>query len=65
MEGVYEMNEIRKLRLKTGLSMQKFGDKYGIPMRTIQNWERGRNEPLPYLVNLLKRVVEEDFGGDE
>lgn len=53
-----DIKEIRKL---TGLSAQKFGDKYDIPLRTIQNWEGGVNTPPPYLVKLLERVVKEDI----
>ena len=53
-----DIKEIRKL---TGLSAQKFGDKYDIPLRTIQNWEGGVNTPPPYLVKLLDRVVKEDL----
>lgn len=56
---------IRELRKMTGLSQQKFGDLYGIPMRTIQNWEYGVNEVPGYLIGLLERVVREDFGGEE
>lgn len=55
------MNEIRELRSKTGLSAQKFGDRYGIPLRTIQNWEYEIYAPPQYVVGLLKRVVEEDL----
>lgn len=52
---------IRELRAITGLSAQKFGDKYGIPLRTIQNWEGGVNNPPEYVLGLLERVVKEDF----
>lgn len=52
---------IKELRQMTGLSAQKFGDKYGIPLRTIQNWEGGVNTPPPYVLTLLERVVKEDF----
>ena len=54
------MNEVKELRLKTGLSAQKFGDRYGIPMRTIQNWEYEKTIPPLYVVGLLRRVVLED-----
>lgn len=53
--------DIKELRKMTGLSAQKFGDKYGIPMRTIQNWEGGVNTPPAYVVSLLERVVKEDY----
>lgn len=52
------MKEIRKV---TGLSQQKFGDLYGIPKRTIQNWENGVNEPPEYVLRMLTRIVKEDF----
>ena len=55
------MNEVKELRLKTGLSAQKFGDRYGIPMRTIQNWEYEKTIPPLYVVGLLRRVVLEDI----
>lgn len=47
----------RKLRWTTGLSQRKFAKKYGIPCRTIENWEEGKNEPPEYVLNLLTRVV--------
>lgn len=54
---------IKELRALTGLSAQKFGDKYKIPLRTIQNWENGVRQPPVYLVELLERAVKEDFKG--
>lgn len=54
-------NKIYELRAKTYLSQTAFGEKYGIPMRTIQNWEMFVNVPPAYVVNLLERVVTEDF----
>lgn len=53
-----DCKEIRKL---TGLSQQKFGERYRIPTSTIQKWERGANEPPEYLLLLLERAVKEDF----
>ena len=53
--------KIRELRKTTGLSQTAFGEKYGIPMRTIQNWENGVNDPPDYLIGLLERAVREDF----
>lgn len=53
--------EVIRLRKMTGLSQTAFGKKYGIPMRTIQNWENGVSEPPEYVVNLLRRAVQEDF----
>ena len=53
---------IRELRALTGLSMQKFGDLYQIPLRTIQHWEGNDRTPPEYVIALLQRVIAEDFG---
>ena len=52
---------IKEIRSITGLSAQKFGDLYKIPLRTIQNWEEGQRNPPEYVLMLLERVVKEDF----
>jgi putative transcriptional regulator len=51
---------IKELRALTGLSQAKFGEKYKIPRRTIQNWEADVNTPPQYVVDLLERAVKED-----
>lgn len=51
---------IKEIRSLTGLSQKKFGDRYGIPIRTIQDWEEGKRIPPGYLIALLERVVRED-----
>lgn len=55
------MNKYRELRMRTGLSAQKFGDKYGIPMRTVQAWEYEKASPPEYVYKLLRRAVDEDM----
>lgn len=59
---IKEDTRIKDLREITGMSAQRFGDLYGIPLRTIQNWEGNVNTPPEYVVKLLERVVREDFG---
>lgn len=51
---------IKEMRELLGLSQQKFGDKYGIPRRTIQDWEYGKMIPPDYVLQLLERCVRED-----
>lgn len=53
--------DIKELRKLTGLSQTAFGEKYDIPMRTIQNWEKGVRVPPTYVIKLLERVVKEDY----
>lgn len=52
---------IREIRKLTGLSAQKFGDLYGIPLRTVQNWERGIRQPPEYVLVLLEKAVRSDL----
>lgn len=58
-KGVKKMTiiEMRKL---LGLSQVAFAKKYGIPARTIENWESGASQPTSYLLTLLERAVQED-----
>ena len=62
-KGCDPENRIKSLRKMTGLSQTKFGEKYGIPMRTIQNWEGGCSEAPEYVINLLDRAVKGDLEG--
>lgn len=52
---------IKEIRSLAGLSQAKFGEKYEIPKRTIEEWEAGRRKPPEYLLKLLERAVREDF----
>ena len=37
--------DVRKVRLKMGLSQAKFATKFGFPPATLRNWEQGRSHP--------------------
>lgn len=51
---------IKEIRYVTGLTQAAFSDKYNIPIRTIQNWEK-RNNCLPYVRELLEFRVKYDL----
>ena len=36
---------IKDIRTATGLTQAKFADRFHIPTRTIENWERGIRKP--------------------
>lgn len=59
---IIEENKMLTIRKRSGLSQAKFGEKYGIPKRTIESWEMGERECPAYVMSLLERVVKEDFG---
>lgn len=50
-------DQIRAIRAATGLSQVRFAERYGIPRRTIENWESGVRTPPPYVINLLQLAV--------
>ena len=57
------MNEIKRLRKEAGMTQQMFSDFFGIPVRTLQDWENERRTPPDYLVRLLpyKLKLEWDY----
>lgn len=52
--------DIKGIRKKTGLSQKKFGEKFGIPTRTIESWESGERETSEYVLDLLNKAVEDE-----
>ena len=52
------MNKIREMRKALGITQAEMSEVYGIPKRTIEDWEAGRREPAAYLVELLANTVE-------
>lgn len=59
---VESTSEIKRIRNISGLSRKDFAERYKIPIRTLEKWERHETEPAGYLISLLDRVVKEDFG---
>ena len=49
--------KIKELRKKTGLSQSKFSAKFGIPVRTLQQWEQGISAPPDYLVRMMAYIM--------
>ena len=46
--------EVKELREKMGMNRREFSDYYGIPYRTVQDWEAEKRELPDYLLRLLK-----------
>ena len=45
--------EIKELREKMGMNRREFSDYYGIPYRTVQDWEAEKRELPEYLLRLM------------
>lgn len=54
--------KITEIRALTGMNRTKFAERYGIPLRTVEDWEAGKSNPPEYIVPLLERAVKDDFG---
>ena len=50
--------EVKVLREKMGMNRREFSDYYGIPYRTVQDWEAEKRELPDYLLHLLKYRAE-------
>lgn len=53
-----KLKEVRKM---AGLTQQDLSKLYGIPKRTIEEWDRGAYEPPEYVANLLIDRIKADF----
>ena len=45
--------DIKDLRKELNMTQSEFGNMFGIPMRTIQEWESGRRKPPDYVLHLI------------
>lgn len=56
-----EITDIKEIRKFTGLSRTDFYKIYGIPPRTLEDWENGKHKCPSYVCALLWRCVKEDM----
>jgi len=48
---------IRSARAKIGMSQSEAASSWGLPLRTLQNWEIGRNEPRGFARTQLDQLL--------
>ena len=48
--------QIRKIRQDLSRSQSEFAVEFGIPLKTLQNWEQGCREPDAAAITLLKVI---------
>jgi DNA-binding transcriptional regulator YiaG len=46
--------DVAEMRARRGLSQREYADLLGLDIRTLQNWEQGRNRPDPAAVSLMR-----------
>jgi DNA-binding transcriptional regulator YiaG len=47
-------SDIAAMRADRGLSQREYAEMLGVDVRTLQNWEQGRNRPDPAAVSLMR-----------
>ena len=55
-------NKFKILRKHSGMTQEKFCEKYKIPLSTLKQWELDKAQPPEYVYNLLKYKVYKDIG---
>lgn len=45
--------ELRDMRESLSLNRRKFAESFGIPLRTMEDWEAGRRKMPDYLLRLM------------
>lgn len=53
IELEYQQRELRILREELGLNRKEFAIEYGIPLRTVEDWEHGKRKMPDYVLRLL------------
>ena len=53
--------EVKELREKMKMNRREFSDYYGIPYRTVQDWEAEKRELPEYLLRLMKYRAEREY----
>lgn len=54
------MTEIAKICEAYGLKQTELARRFGIPLRTIQNWHAGVRVPPDYVVRMMVELLEHD-----
>ena len=52
------MNTIREICEKYNLSQTALAKRFGIPLRTVQNWHGGHRNPPDYVVSMMVELLE-------
>lgn len=54
------IKKLKELRTSIGMSQVSFAKEFGIPVRTIEDWESGKRTVRGYIIDLLYRVAKSE-----
>lgn len=47
---------VLEMRRASAMSQREFAEHYGIPVRTLQQWEQGKSFPPSYVVSMMEKL---------
>ena len=50
--------DIKEIRESTGMNKKEFSEYFGIPYRTLQDWELGNRKAPNYVYNMIGKIIE-------
>ena len=50
-------NDVVRLRSRLGLNQEKFAEKLGVSMSSVEKWETGQHKPRGLSVRALERLA--------
>lgn len=53
----------KELRVASGMSQREYAEYFGVPKRTVENWEAGVNKCPDYLLDLMKYKLDNEKKG--
>lgn len=54
-------NKVRELCAEYGIGATALSRRFGIPIRTVENWMGGKREPPDYVVSMMKKILENNL----
>ncbi|MEI3376346.1 MAG: helix-turn-helix domain-containing protein [Coriobacteriales bacterium] len=51
--------QVAEMRKQTGLSQRQYAECFGIPVRTLQQWEQNKSTPPSYVISMMERLSPE------
>lgn len=56
-------NDVKAVRMQHGLTQKAMSELFGIPIRTVSDWERGLRTPPEWVCRLLVNALNNSRGG--
>lgn len=56
--------QVKSIRSKSGLTQAAFAERFEIPLRTLEDWERGTRQPPIYVLHMLEILVDHNWDAE-